>query len=225
MKLAFSLQIFKKYPNVKFHENPSSWSRVVTCGRTDRRIYVTKLTVIQIEFSLQIFEKYPNVKFHENPSSWSRVVTCGRTGRRIDVTKLTVIQIEYSLQIFEKYPNVKFHENPPSWSRVVPCGRTYVTKLTVMQLEIFSTDFRKIIKCQISRKSDPLEPSCSMRTGRQTDRRTDVTDLTVAFHNFTEHLEKSAFWNATLYILVHTFQHFLYRPNAVRIRYVPNAKI
>jgi len=26
----------KKYSNVKFHENPSSRSRVVPCGRTDR---------------------------------------------------------------------------------------------------------------------------------------------------------------------------------------------
>ena len=31
----------KKYSNIKFHENPSSGSRVVPCGRTD----MTKLTV------------------------------------------------------------------------------------------------------------------------------------------------------------------------------------
>ena len=29
MKLEFSLQIFEKYPNIKFHENPSSASRAV----------------------------------------------------------------------------------------------------------------------------------------------------------------------------------------------------
>ena len=28
-------QIFERYPNIKFHENPSSGSRVVPCGRTD----------------------------------------------------------------------------------------------------------------------------------------------------------------------------------------------
>jgi hypothetical protein len=32
----FSRQIFKKYSNIKFHENPFSGSRVVPCGRTDR---------------------------------------------------------------------------------------------------------------------------------------------------------------------------------------------
>jgi len=35
MKLEFSRQFFEKYSNIKFHENPSSGSRVVPCGRTD----------------------------------------------------------------------------------------------------------------------------------------------------------------------------------------------
>jgi len=35
-KLEFSRQIFEKYSNVKFHENPSGGSRVVSCGRTDK---------------------------------------------------------------------------------------------------------------------------------------------------------------------------------------------
>jgi len=36
MKLEFSRQIFEKYSNTKFHENPTSGSRVVPCGGTDR---------------------------------------------------------------------------------------------------------------------------------------------------------------------------------------------
>ena len=35
MKIEFSPQIFEKYSNIKFHENPSSGSRVVPCGRAD----------------------------------------------------------------------------------------------------------------------------------------------------------------------------------------------
>jgi hypothetical protein len=31
-----SRQILEKYSNIKFNENPSSGSRVVSCGRTDR---------------------------------------------------------------------------------------------------------------------------------------------------------------------------------------------
>ena len=37
MNLEFSRQILEKFRNTKFHENPSSWSRVVPCGRTDRK--------------------------------------------------------------------------------------------------------------------------------------------------------------------------------------------
>jgi hypothetical protein len=37
MKLEFSGQIFEKSSNIKFHENPSSGSRVVPCGQTDGR--------------------------------------------------------------------------------------------------------------------------------------------------------------------------------------------
>jgi len=32
MKLEFSLQIFEKFSNIKFHGNPSSGSRVVQCN-------------------------------------------------------------------------------------------------------------------------------------------------------------------------------------------------
>jgi len=34
MKLEFSQQIFEKYPNIKFHENPPSGSWVVACRQT-----------------------------------------------------------------------------------------------------------------------------------------------------------------------------------------------
>jgi hypothetical protein len=37
MQLELSRQIVEKYSNIKFNENPSSGSRVVPCGRTDRQ--------------------------------------------------------------------------------------------------------------------------------------------------------------------------------------------
>jgi site-specific DNA-cytosine methylase len=36
-KLELSRQIFEKHLNAKFNENPSSRSRIVQCGRTDRQ--------------------------------------------------------------------------------------------------------------------------------------------------------------------------------------------
>jgi hypothetical protein len=44
---------------------------------------------------------------------------------------------------------------------------------------IFSTDFRKILKYQISCKTVQWETRCSIRT----DRRTDMMKMIVAFHN------------------------------------------
>jgi len=50
---------------------------------------------------------------------------------------------------------------------------------------IFSTDFRKIHKHQISWKSGPWGPSCSKNSDGRTDGRTDrQTKLTVAFRTF-----------------------------------------
>jgi len=37
MKLEFSRQIFEKYLDTNIRENPTSGSRVVPCGRTDRQ--------------------------------------------------------------------------------------------------------------------------------------------------------------------------------------------
>ena len=41
----FFLQIFEKYSNTKFHENPSPGSPVVPFGRTDGQTEKTKLIV------------------------------------------------------------------------------------------------------------------------------------------------------------------------------------
>jgi hypothetical protein len=65
--------------------------------------------------------------------------------------------------------------------------RFYLTRLN------FFTDFRKILKYQLSWKSFQWEPSCSMRTDRQTDRQTDMTKLMVAFRNFAKASKKLIF--------------------------------
>jgi len=43
MKFGFSEQIFEKFSNMKFHENPSSRRRVGPGGPTDRRTDMTRL--------------------------------------------------------------------------------------------------------------------------------------------------------------------------------------
>jgi hypothetical protein len=51
MQLDFFWQIFEKYINTKFHENPSSGSRVVQCGRMEGRTDTTKLEVVFHNFT------------------------------------------------------------------------------------------------------------------------------------------------------------------------------
>ena len=45
MKLGYSLQLNEIYSNIKFHENPSNWNRVVPCEWTDGQTDMTKLIV------------------------------------------------------------------------------------------------------------------------------------------------------------------------------------
>jgi hypothetical protein len=45
MKLEFSPQIFEKYSNIKFHENPSSGSQVVPGRETGGQRDMMKITV------------------------------------------------------------------------------------------------------------------------------------------------------------------------------------
>ena len=53
MKVEFSWQIFEKYSNIKFRENPSSGSQAVLCGQTYGRTARTKLILT--------FPKFANV--------------------------------------------------------------------------------------------------------------------------------------------------------------------
>jgi len=43
MKLVFSRQIFEKYTNIMFYENPPRGRRIVPCGQTEGRTDMTKL--------------------------------------------------------------------------------------------------------------------------------------------------------------------------------------
>jgi hypothetical protein len=45
MKLELYWHIFEKVSNIKFPQNPSSWSRVISCGQKDRRTDMGKVIV------------------------------------------------------------------------------------------------------------------------------------------------------------------------------------
>ena len=60
MRFEFSRQMFEKVPSIKFHQNPSSGSRVVPCGQKD----MTKQVVA--------FRNFANA-----PKTLQHVLSCG----------------------------------------------------------------------------------------------------------------------------------------------------
>jgi len=59
-----SRQIFEKYSNIKFHENPSSRNRAVPCGWMDGRTDITKLIIAFRNFAKTPKEKGTIFRIH-----------------------------------------------------------------------------------------------------------------------------------------------------------------
>ena len=60
IKLEFSRQIFEKYSDIKLHDNTSSGSRVVPCGRAAGQPYVTKVISRFSQFCDQAYLRTPS---------------------------------------------------------------------------------------------------------------------------------------------------------------------
>ena len=67
MKLEFSWQIFEKYSNIKFHENPSGWGELFHAdGRTGEETDMKKLTV-----ALGNFANAPKHDREQSKTAWN----------------------------------------------------------------------------------------------------------------------------------------------------------
>jgi hypothetical protein len=82
MKLEFSRQIFEKYSNITFHENPSSGSRVAPCGQTDGRTDMT-----------QLMDDFRN--FANSPKKWGIFLTKKQLASR-EVSTLMNVTVQGS---------------------------------------------------------------------------------------------------------------------------------
>ena len=61
MTLEFSRQIFEKYSNIKFHENPSSGSWVVPCRRMHRHDEANSCTLCSLNFAKSLKICHTNI--------------------------------------------------------------------------------------------------------------------------------------------------------------------
>jgi hypothetical protein len=110
MKLEFSRQIFEKYSNIKFHENPSSGSRVVPRGRTD----MTKLIVaFHLTHDTWITRLWSRVSQHEQRAQ-PECSSLLKTGNLWDLVgawtgKSLVIFLSYILRILRFVNRAKIH--------------------------------------------------------------------------------------------------------------------
>jgi len=64
--LNFFLHIFKKYSNIKFHENPSSGSRVVSYGWADTHIHNEAASCSFINVHENEWQPLVMIIFHHN---------------------------------------------------------------------------------------------------------------------------------------------------------------
>ena len=100
----------------------------------------------------------------------------------------------FSQHLSEIFPILKNFSEVLSWKFIVLNVKYPLLFTDVTQTWTFSTDFRKILTYQISRKSVQWEPIYSMRT----DRLTDVTKRTVAFRNFATASKKAWSWMSSV---------------------------
>jgi len=58
MNLSFSGQVFEKFSNIHFHENPSGWSWVSSCRHTDMtKLIAAHLNFVNMPNSFEVLKK------------------------------------------------------------------------------------------------------------------------------------------------------------------------
>ena len=71
-----SKDFFKKYSNIKFHDSPSTWSKVAPCGHTDRRIDTqTGMTKLIVAFCILWTHLKPVINYFSCKNVPSALVT------------------------------------------------------------------------------------------------------------------------------------------------------
>ena len=108
-KFEFSWEIYENNPNIKFHENPSSASRVVTYiqtdGRTNRQTWRSRFLQFRVQFYRNMFRL-----MYQTYQMYQDVIRLERHQREV-VTHTTLIPLHR--------PSISWH----SFISIQPLGR------------------------------------------------------------------------------------------------------
>jgi len=131
MELEFSGQIFEKYANTKFHDNPSAGSRVVPCGPTN----MTKI-IVAFRYFADMPKKFgkphrPHYIFKDKSVTVISLFVlirhimhtpCGRTARFLMSIPVTYIHISGVPRggVFNPPPPPQPPEHPPCAPQPTP---------------------------------------------------------------------------------------------------------
>jgi len=112
IKLELSRQIFENYSNIKFHENSSTVSRVVPCGRIDGRT------------DMKLIVYFPT--FAKAPKKWPDVRSHHALCLEHAVCRLLFLYSSVSVYTQRKFPNVYL------------CFRSCTVHLDIMKVFLFT---------------------------------------------------------------------------------------
>ena len=119
---------------------------------------------IGLKLFRHIFEKWWNIKFHENPSSTFCSYRGDKRAKPGNLPKEAALSRKFSCT----KTSLGYYHKCTLYIDLHVKYLLFVLDFNVTW--IFSTDFPKMCKYQISWKSVQWEPSCSLRTDRRTDK-------------------------------------------------------
>ena len=97
-------RFFEKPTNTKFHENPSSWSRVAPCGQTDRQIWRNEqslFTILETRLKTMSFVNSPPPTRSKYPTICRRILMCPARDTNLGIVQhCSNLQDHRELQIY-----------------------------------------------------------------------------------------------------------------------------
>jgi len=141
MRLEFSTQIFEKYSNIRFHENPSNGSLAVASGRTDRQtlIYWPLFAMLRISPNKKGVRIWCKVSLTDVVEDSSPQVCDSRVAGYCPMFRQTVLPTCWGTGVPRRVTATKHREELPHPSQKIWTFRTLIkTEKAIKKAAYFS---------------------------------------------------------------------------------------